>query len=270
VRRHLKVDVAVGVSFCTALDRREPAATDGAAGRADQPPVAGEAACRGGIGAGHPRLGAELGGPAAGDGVKPEVGCHLGVTGLVEGGELAAVGDCHAAAARKPPWLPNGADHELPPGLPTEDGEAGSNRPAEQRLARVKASTWAAKEPSGKPTGAHQQAKQAHLTRGDLCQHVPDPVGGRGDQGRMAFDGLEGGNEPVEEGGAHRFGVSHLRLASPRPNASAMATAYASAMSPGCCPQQRFRSATWKLSLLAQVTGSQNAESLFLGETGGH
>jgi hypothetical protein len=43
------------VSFCAALDRRKPAATDRAAGRSDQPPVAGEATGRPGIGAGHPQ-----------------------------------------------------------------------------------------------------------------------------------------------------------------------------------------------------------------------
>jgi len=57
-RRHLGVGFAVRVSFCAALDRREPAATDRLARGADQAPVAGEATCRSGIGAGHTRLGA--------------------------------------------------------------------------------------------------------------------------------------------------------------------------------------------------------------------
>jgi hypothetical protein len=73
----LVVGVAVGVSFCAALDRCQPAATDRAAGRADQPPVTGEATCRGGIGAGHPGLSAEPDGPAAGDGASRKLAAIL-------------------------------------------------------------------------------------------------------------------------------------------------------------------------------------------------
>jgi hypothetical protein len=67
---------------------------------------------------------------------------HLGVAGLVEGGEVLAVGNCHAAAPGKPSRLPDGANHQLPPDILTEDGEAEPNRPAEQRLVGVDAGTW--------------------------------------------------------------------------------------------------------------------------------
>src|SRR4029453_6515520 len=100
-------------------------------------------------------------GPAAGDGVKAEVGRHLGVAGLVEGGEVLAAGNCHAAAPGKPPRLPDGANHQLPPDILTEDGEAEPNRPSEQRLVSVEAGTWTAGESSRKRTDAHQHAEHA-------------------------------------------------------------------------------------------------------------
>jgi hypothetical protein len=166
-RRHLGIGFAVPASFCAALDRRQPAATDRPAGGADQAPVAGEATCRGGIGAGHTRLGAEPGSAAAGDGVKPEAGRHLGVAGLVESGEVVAASN----AMPRPPASRHGcpmAPNQLPPDILTEDGEAEANRPAEQRLVGIAASTWAADEPSGKHTDAHQHTEHAQLARGDL------------------------------------------------------------------------------------------------------
>ena len=75
--------------------------------------------------------GAELDGPGAGDWGEPEVGRHLGVAGLVEGGEVVAAANGDAAAATKPPWLPDGANHQLPADLLTQDGEAEPNRPAQ-------------------------------------------------------------------------------------------------------------------------------------------
>ena len=100
--------------------------------------------------------------------VKPEVGGHLGVAGLVEGGEVLAAGNRHAAAAGKPPWLPDGANHQLPPDILTEDGEAEPNRPAEQRLVGIEAGTWAADEPPRKHPDAHQHPEHTQLARGDL------------------------------------------------------------------------------------------------------
>src|SRR4029453_14358042 len=73
--RHLLVlGVADEGSFCAALDRRQPATTDRPAGRADQPPVAGEATCRGGIGTGHPGFGGPLDDPTPSVGPKPQSG----------------------------------------------------------------------------------------------------------------------------------------------------------------------------------------------------
>ena len=71
-------------------------------------------------------------------------------------------------AANKPPRLPNGADHQLPRGVLTQDDEAEPDRPAQQRVVGVEGGTWAAEEPSGKHADAHQQAEQAQLADGDL------------------------------------------------------------------------------------------------------
>src|SRR4029450_1626604 len=152
-RRHRGIGFAVRVSFCTALDRREPAATGRPARGTDQAPVAAEATCRTRIGADHTVLGAEPGGPPAGDGVEPEIGRHLGIAGLGEGGEVIAAGNYHSAAAQQPPRLPDGANHQLPPDILTEDGEAEPNRPTEQRLLGIEAGTWAADEPPRKNAG---------------------------------------------------------------------------------------------------------------------
>jgi hypothetical protein len=72
---------------------------------------------------------------------------------LVEGGEVLAACDSAAAAAGKPPWLPDGANHQLPLGVLTEDGEAEPNRPAQQRLVGSEAGMGAAEEPSGEAPG---------------------------------------------------------------------------------------------------------------------
>jgi hypothetical protein len=73
-----------------------------------------------------------------------------------------------AVAAGESPRLPDGANHQLPPDILTENGEAEPNRPAEQQLLGIEASTWAADQPPWKHTDAHQHAEHTQLARGDL------------------------------------------------------------------------------------------------------